>query len=394
MKKQRVLPRHKFYFKFFKFVGFFASKLYHVKYKKFKIKKNEKYLIISNHQTGIDPVFLTMSFNKPIYFMATDTLFNDSFVSKFVQHCFGPIKKRKAISDMACIRECVKISKEEGNIAIFVEGNRSWADFQIYIDPSICKLIKLLKMPVLFYNFEGGYGIDPRWRNKIRKGKCLGSVKSVLSYEDAVNMTEEELYNHVCKEIKVIDSLSNQEFISKKSAEYLERELFICPVCGAISALESHEDKIKCNVCNLEVTYTSKLTLESSHPKFNYKYLVDWYNYQLDYIVNNNFDDCDYIFTDDDCRIFDKTTHKRKLLHQGILKLTRESLSIGDVIIKVDDIVSSTIVGGNKLIVNTDNASYMIKGTPRFNGLKYVLLINKISEKVKDKYYSLEQKTM
>ena len=36
----------------------------------------------------------------------------------------------------------------------------------------------------------------------------------------------------------------------------------------------------------------------------------------------------------------------------------------------------------------------MIKGTPRFNGLKYVLLINKISEKVKDKYYSLEQKTM
>ena len=44
MKKQRVLPRHKFYFKFFRFVGFFASKLYHVKYEKFKIKKNEKYL--------------------------------------------------------------------------------------------------------------------------------------------------------------------------------------------------------------------------------------------------------------------------------------------------------------------------------------------------------------
>ncbi len=394
MKKQRVLPRHKFYFKFFRFVGFFASKLYHVKYEKFKIKKNEKYLIISNHQTGIDPIFLAMSFNKPIYFMATDTLFNDSFVSKFVQHCFGPIKKRKAISDLACIRDCVKITKEDGNIAIFVEGNRSWADFQIYIDPSISKLIKLLKMPVLFYNFEGGYGIDPRWRKKIRKGKCTGKVKSILSYEEASSMRDEELYNHVCKEIKVIDSLSNKEFKSKHQAEYLERELFICPVCGAISALESHGDKIKCNICNLEATYTSKLTFESNNPKFNFKYLVDWYNYQLDYIVNNDFDGSDYIFIDDGCRLFDKTTYKRKLLAEGVLKFTKESLMIGDKLINVSDIVSSTIVGGNKLIINTENESFMIKGLDRFNGLKYVLLLNKISEKIKDKYYSLEQKAM
>ena len=93
-KNQVVLKRHSFYralvFPFIKLL----TLLKHYKNKShFKIKKGESYLILSNHQTDLDGIFIMLSFNKLLYAVATDTVMSNGFTSKLISHCFGLIPK-------------------------------------------------------------------------------------------------------------------------------------------------------------------------------------------------------------------------------------------------------------------------------------------------------------
>lgn len=385
--------RHRFLFPIAKFIIFFFAKSYHFKYKKFKIKKNEQYFILSNHQTLFDPVFLLLSFNKPLYIVAGDSLFNKSLGSKLIRYISAPIKKSKSLSDVSCIRNCLKVSKEGGSILIFPEGNRAWAEFQFYIDPSIVRLARKMNMPILLYLFKGGFGINPCWGKKRRKGKFTGEVSQVISLEEMNNMTDEELYIRICDGLKVFDSSSKELYKSEERAEYLEKQFFVCPKCQSISTLVSDKEHIRCNHCGLDVTYNEDLTLSSSDPEFKFKLLVDWYNYQLTFIKNYQVKDDEIIFTDRNVTLINKTTEDVEILEENVdMYLNNKHFMIGNTEIKIENIISATVFSGKNLLINTDDKNYTVKGPSRYNALKYILFLNILSTRIKEEYFSLDLK--
>ena len=331
-----------------------------------------------------------MSFNRPLYIVTSDHIFNNTLGSRMMRHCFAPIKKRKATTDIPFMMNCMKVVKEGGNILLFAEGNRAWADFQFYIDPAICKMIRSFKIPVILYNLKGGYGVDPRWGGKKRKCKFYGTIKEILTPEQVATMSDDELYNTICDGIKVFDSENGEAYASKKKAEYLERELFVCPVCGSVSTLQSKGNFIKCNACNLSVEYTENLQLKAENKDFKFEKLVDWYKYQLDYIKGYQVKENAVNFSDDDVEIYDKTAQRRKFICKGKMNLTDKALMVGEKKILLSDVTSATVVGGTKLIVNTKENSFFFNGHKRFNSLKYMLMFNKLIDDTQEKYYSLE----
>lgn len=392
--KKYAKRRHKFYFKLARPIAAIIARKMGFKYKKFPLKKGDAYFILGNHQTDMDPVFVALSFDAPVYFVAGDNIFNGSVPSKMLSHCFAPIKKRKGVADLECIRNCLKAAKEGHCICIFPEGNRAWADFQMYIDPAICKLIRLLKLPVAIYNFRGGYGVSPRWGKSMRKGRFTGEVKEVITTEDIAGMTDEGLYERVVSGLRVIDADSGEEYKSKARAEYLERELFICPKCGKISTLISEGGFIKCRECGLSAEYTERLTLRSEDKDFKFTRLREWYEFQLNKIKEMGKDLSllpPVIYEDEGTEAFEKTGKTFLSLSRGKLALTREYLTAGDLEFEVNEIEGASIVGGGKLIINTaDGKSYLIKGGKRLNVLKYILTLNILKEKpLEDKYYGL-----
>ena len=46
----------------------------------------------------------------------------------------------------------LKVAKEKGNVGLFAEGNRNYAEFQFHIDKGLARLIKTMKIPVLLFN--------------------------------------------------------------------------------------------------------------------------------------------------------------------------------------------------------------------------------------------------
>ena len=108
---------------------------------RYNAKKGENILVLSNHQTDLDPLLVRLSFNRYLYTVATDNIFSDPKTSKWLIR-LGAIPKRKGMVDIKNAMMMNKIAEEGGSILLFPEGNRSYAEFQFYIADNFAKLLK------------------------------------------------------------------------------------------------------------------------------------------------------------------------------------------------------------------------------------------------------------
>ena len=86
-----VLRRHSAVFAILRpLLSPFFKLIYGVTGEHFKMKKDRPYLVLSNHQALLDPVFIAMYTDRPIHFMATDNVFSNGFVSRIIWYASSP----------------------------------------------------------------------------------------------------------------------------------------------------------------------------------------------------------------------------------------------------------------------------------------------------------------
>ena len=294
---------------------------------------------------------------------------------KLIEYLVNPIPKNKSVKEIGPIKNCLRIIREGGTIAVFPEGNRSYDGNLCYIDESISKMAKMMRVDLVIYNIHGGYGIDPRWCSKARRGKSYGCVKRIISKEEIANYTVEELFN-IIKEELTVPFEENVRYKGKNYAYGLERVLYICPICGKVQTLESHRDNIECSYCGLKVKYNEYLNFESNNTDFKFKTVADWYKYQIEYLKKFDINIKDVIYTDDANLFVVPFKEKSKLLLAGKLEMfndrivffnEKENKEFG-----LDEIKSMTVLGKHKLNFYIGDNVYQIKGDASFNALKYM----------------------
>ncbi|MCF0117988.1 MAG: 1-acyl-sn-glycerol-3-phosphate acyltransferase, partial [Bacilli bacterium] len=256
-------------------------------------------IVIANHVTSFDQFFLAAMFHEPIYYVASIDIFERAVLGKLIDHLVAPIHKEKSKkSDLACIRDCMSVAKENGNIGIFVEGNRTYSGKLGFVDPSIIKLCKMIKKPIYCVRIEGGYGIEPRWGKKSRKGSMKSYVSRIIPFDEYEKMDNDQLYKLVVDSIKSDDFNTGNKYKCKEPALFAERVLFKCPVCGHMHTITSKGEHIKCTNCNLDVIYHDDLSFSSNKKEFKFKNISEWYDYQLNELKAMDFDNMDTIFED------------------------------------------------------------------------------------------------
>ncbi len=345
----------------------------------FKEQGDRQYLILMNHQTGYDQFFIAMSFKGPIYYIATEDIFSLGWISSVLKWLVAPIPIKKQTTDIQAVKNCLKVAKEGGSIALAPEGNRTYSGRTEYIKPGIISLIKKLKLPIAIYRIEGGYGVQPRWSDVVRKGKMKGYVSRVIEPEDVKAMSNDELYEVICKELYVNEAVADAEFHHKNLAEYLERAIYICPKCG-FSTFESHGDIVECKKCGIKVKYLPTKELEGVGFEFPYRFVDGWYSYQNDVINSMSIEDLkdkiDYTETADLSEVI-VYKNKYKIADNQQITLKGDCITVGDRVFNFDETDAVTILGKNKVNIYHDNKVYQIKGNERFNGLKYVNVFNR-----------------
>lgn len=147
--------RHKLFHFLFRLPIYIGIRIkYRFKTKKYKLPKGS-HLILFNHPSNLDPLYTGLTFTRPTYFIANEDLFSLGFTSKVLNHLVAPIPKQKSMRDTSTIRTSLKVVKEGGNIGVAPEGNRTYSGDLNYIDPSIVKFAKLLKVPVVLFTIKG-----------------------------------------------------------------------------------------------------------------------------------------------------------------------------------------------------------------------------------------------
>ena len=334
--------------------------------------KKGAYLIISNHQTTMDPFLLSLSFRFPIYFVASDDLFNLK-VSPLINYLVAPIPKSKSLRDVAAMMAVLRVIREGGAVGIFPEGNRTISGGQWEMTDAIAKLAKSLKVPLVIYNIHGGYGTDPRWGHSIRKGRASGGVQRIVSVEELAELDSEQLFNIIKDELDVNDADSGISFRSKKRAEYIERALYMCPVCQGVSGIVSHKHKLKCKFCGTEAEYSQKLAI--SPPVAGFDRIYGWYEWERKQIVKAvaqgmRIEDKGILF-----RESVKFKRKKKLDGNGVY-IDKDKLVIfggnGEQVFPLDEITALTMVGKKKFNFYYNGKILQVKGNKRFCAIKYV----------------------
>ena len=396
MEKKDKPFKHPLLFSFAKFFfGLYARVvLGYRKKSKFKILKGEKVVVLSNHQTDLDPLLVMLSFNKMLRCLATDNTFAGKKAAKWMTY-LGAIPKRKGLADIKSTMEMLKYSNIGDSLLFFPEGNRSYADFQFYISDRIGKMLKSFKATLVLFNLHGGFGIMPRMGKKRRKGKFDGEIKTVLKYDDYKDLSDEELYRIIKDNLRVYDSESGELYKSKQRAEYLERLFFICPKCQSISTMYSKGNYLRCSKCNLEIEYTEDLHLKSNDTSFTK--LVEYYNYQKRFVKEHDFSKQDVIFEDKgvSLTLANPYQDKEKMEVDSKLTLTNKELIFDHHKFDVKDILVASPVSGRKLVFTVGDNNYTIKGSERFNAIKYVFLFHKLDTLMKkrniDNYFSIAE---
>ena len=359
-------------------LGMFTRVKYRVKIEKFKEQQKRPYVVLYNHKTPFDQFFVGMAFKGPLYYLASEDIFSNGFVSSLIRYLVAPIPIKKSTSDVRAILNCIKVSREGGTIAIAPEGNRTYSGKTEYMSSAIAPLARKLGVPIALFRIEGGYGVQPRWSDVVRKGRMKAYVSEVIYPEEYASMSDDELFAAIRKGLDVNEGVADATFKHRKLAEYMERAVYVCPFCG-FSEHVSHGDILTCKTCGREVRYLPTKEIEGIGFDFPFRFMTEWYDYQADFINSTD------MLQHKDKPIFEDIADVYKVIPSKNKYLVEEAVSIslfGDrVVIKLksedltcafDDITASAVLGRNKLNIYHSTGIYQLKGSKRFNALKYV----------------------
>lgn len=84
---------------------------------------DDNYIVCANHGSALDPIFLAVTFNKPIDFMGKKELFKRPLAEKLLRS-LNVFPVDRGGNDIKALKEGVKRLKDGKLLGIFIEGTR------------------------------------------------------------------------------------------------------------------------------------------------------------------------------------------------------------------------------------------------------------------------------
>lgn len=355
----------------------------------FKEEKKRQYLVLFNHQTAFDQFFVALSFRKHLYFLASEDIFSKGFLSSALRYLVAPIPIKKQTTDVRAIMNCMRVAKEGGSISLAPEGNRTYSGKTEYMSPTIAPLARKLGLPIALYHIKGGYGVQPRWADDVRRGRMDCFVSKVIEPSEYMSLTDDELYNLIKEGLYVNEANGDNVYKSRKMAEHLERVLYYCPDCG-FTTFETRGDVLECQKCHLKVRYLPTTSFEGITKAIPYRFVNDWYEAQNDYI--NSVDVTalteEAVWTDN-ASFSEVIPYKKKrpISDNASVKLYGDRITVnGDGVSEIfafSDCSAVTVLGRNKVNIYCADKIYQLKGGKNMNAIKFVHFFNRYKNIVK-----------
>ncbi len=372
--KDREITLHKNFYRIMRPpVGSIITRFYNYSYEPVK-NIDVPQIVVANHNCDLDPVLLGLAFPH-LYFVASEHIFRNSFLSALLSFFLSPIVRKKGSIDASTVIDMRNRLKAGCSIAIFPEGTKSMSGCTEEVHPTTGKLIKACGAALVTYRIEGGYLSTPRWSFSRRRGKMKGICAGVYMPEDLKKMTPAEVSDLINRDIFVnAYEMQKQQMIryhGGKLAKGMETALYMCPKCKQIGTLYTTDCEIKCE-CGLQARYNEFGYFEGEHLPFDN--FTDWYQWQTKEFSSDLEKYVAEIKPRNNLVTLNSVgnKHKRKKIIKGDIIITSDKVTITNAKgvkeeFLLSDISSINMCGRNRLMFTAKQNYYEIVPQKLFN---------------------------
>jgi 1-acyl-sn-glycerol-3-phosphate acyltransferase len=143
-------------------------------------------VVVSNHPTYLDPVWISIPFRKNLRFMAWDHAFGWPVIGRLIYYLGAfPVKLNSGVTKTAIV-ESLRSLRGGAALVIFPEGEREFADGRMLEFKTGAVHIALnAGVPILPVSISGGSAVWPQGRRFPRLFR-----KVTVTYHPAMHLTE------------------------------------------------------------------------------------------------------------------------------------------------------------------------------------------------------------
>lgn len=215
-------------------------------------KVKPPFLLLVNHSSkdNIKIAAAVMFPQKFNFIVNPEDVSSNSVITGYM----GVIPLKRNVFDDETIGKIQKVVAANGSVALFAEQKVSVDGTPTYINPSVAKLIKTLRIPVCVLTINGSYLNRPSFSQKTIGCSGATAVLSNLFTSDEIKYMSEEEVLHAVAEATSYDEFEFQRerkiiLSNKNTAEGLENILFRCPRCQSEFTLKTAKDTVSCTNC-------------------------------------------------------------------------------------------------------------------------------------------------
>lgn len=289
---------------------------------KYKLRDNGElrkieppYILLINHASVAD------TYSMPVMLYpktAASFIVSETAFTRWgsILNLIGAIPKKQFSIDTTILRNIKSILSQNRPVTIYPEGKYSVDGTASTIQPSIAKMVKLCRVPIVTMKFDGSYLHHPRWAAKGRFTDVVPTIEYISSQEVS-DMTVDELHATIVDKLSYNDyqyQRDNKVVVrNKRLVEGLEYILHRCPQCGKAHAMTTKGNSISCTQCGLTVTMDNYGVLHGCQ----FDSIPQWNSWQNG-ILHDEIDNGNYQLSTN-CRIMQQIGNKYKLVSKGTL---------------------------------------------------------------------------
>lgn len=149
-------------------------------------------MLVSNHQSHMDPILATMALPRECCYMARDSLWANKFFGRLISSLNAfPVKRNTA--DLGAIKESMRRLKSGQALLVFPEGTRT-PDGRVHsMLPGLASIAKKTAVPIVPVLIDGMYQAWPKGAAFPRTGNVMIEYGEIIQPDEYAGMSAEEL---------------------------------------------------------------------------------------------------------------------------------------------------------------------------------------------------------
>jgi len=176
------------------------------------------FILASNHQSYLDPVFCGLALKRRLHFLARDSLFHNRFFASLI-YSLNAIPVKRGQADISTMKTVIRTLKQDHGVCLFPEATRTHDGRIRLFKPGfglLCRRANAVVVPVLL---DGAFECWPRHKKVFSAGRVTVCYGQAITPAQIEGVGDQELAELVTRRLRNMQNIWRQKQ-GRKSHNY------------------------------------------------------------------------------------------------------------------------------------------------------------------------------